>query len=300
MQRSLDQNRILSEEVFSPWVIIPAHNESKMISATLGSLLKGVSATETKIDFEIVVVCNGCTDNTAELVRTTYPNVRCEEIEEASKAAAIRHAETLDIGFPRLYLDADIQLPRQGVQNLFSAAQNNSAACLILPVSNTLLDGLSYPVKAYYRVWYQSPFVQKQGFGCGCYLLNRFARERFGIWPDLIADDGFVRKIVKTEETIVVQEAIAEVKAPQKLRELINIKARVKYGNLELKDYFPQQHSRFSLSRLFNKQAWVLRYVCTHFLSVLLYVLINLLSDIRAKRIYRTRRFVWVRDETNR
>lgn len=301
MQTSEEQIISQSGELFSPWVIIPAHNESAMIGATLDSLLTQTSATDYDIDFRVVVVCNGCTDSTAEQVRSAaYPNVRCEEIEEASKAVAIRYAESLDLGFPRLYLDADIQLSRSAVQNLFAAAKVRKSACLMLPTSETLTEDASYAVKAYYRAWYQSPFVQEKGFGCGCYLLNQSARERFGLWPDLIADDGFVRKIVSDDETIIVQDSVALVKAPKKLRELINVKARVKYGNLELKDYFPKGSSHFSLRRSFNKHAWMFRHIFSHFLPVFLYVTINFLSDMSAKRRYKARRFVWVRDETNR
>ena len=45
-------------------VIIPAHNEENYIKKSLHSL-----KSQTYQNFETIVVCNGCTDNTEELVR---------------------------------------------------------------------------------------------------------------------------------------------------------------------------------------------------------------------------------------
>ena len=60
-------------------VVIPAHDEERGIARTLRSLEGGFAPG----DLEIVVVCNGCTDRTAETVRATFPHVRVLEIPEA-------------------------------------------------------------------------------------------------------------------------------------------------------------------------------------------------------------------------
>src|SRR6478735_2382051 len=46
-------------------VVIPAHNEAQVIEPNLRALLAGVEPGA----FEVVVVCNGCTDATADIAR---------------------------------------------------------------------------------------------------------------------------------------------------------------------------------------------------------------------------------------
>ena len=67
-------------------VVIPAHNEASIIDRTLSTLLENAESGE----FDVVVVCNGCSDQTAEKARC-YRGVRVIEIPQASKVA----------GFPR-------------------------------------------------------------------------------------------------------------------------------------------------------------------------------------------------------
>src|SRR5262245_58336894 len=50
---------------FMASVVIPAHNEARVIERGLSSLLEGARPGE----LEIVVVCNGCTDDTAARAR---------------------------------------------------------------------------------------------------------------------------------------------------------------------------------------------------------------------------------------
>ena len=65
-------------------IIIPAHNESDVIRRCLESALAGVKSGE----LEVIVVCNGCLDNTAELARTFGECVTVIETDVASKSNA--------------------------------------------------------------------------------------------------------------------------------------------------------------------------------------------------------------------
>ena len=56
-------------------VIIPAHNEAALLGDTLNHLLKDTAPGT----LEIVVACNGCTDNTAKIARAFEPSVRVVE-----------------------------------------------------------------------------------------------------------------------------------------------------------------------------------------------------------------------------
>ena len=86
-------------------IIIPAHNEGAVIDRTLTALDPLVAAGTA----EVIVVPNGCTDDTAERARA-HAGVRVVELAEGSKAAALNAGDAHASRWPRLYLDADIEV----------------------------------------------------------------------------------------------------------------------------------------------------------------------------------------------
>ena len=82
-------------------VIIPAHNEDTVI----GRLLQGLTRAETEAQradsLDIVVVCNGCSDRTAEIARAFGEPVHVIETEVASKSHALRLGDEAARSFPR-------------------------------------------------------------------------------------------------------------------------------------------------------------------------------------------------------
>ena len=71
-------------------LIIPAHNEEKRILKTLKNYTE-VLPKKYK-DYEIIVVCNGCSDNTFNVVREDYKNnekLKLINIEKSGKGNAI-------------------------------------------------------------------------------------------------------------------------------------------------------------------------------------------------------------------
>ena len=86
-------------------IVIPAHNEEQVI----GRLLEGVTRGAGPGELEIVVVTNGCTDRTAE-VAGSFPGVTVVDSPVASKPAALNLGDATAKSFPRMYLDADIEV----------------------------------------------------------------------------------------------------------------------------------------------------------------------------------------------
>ena len=82
-------------------VIIPAHNEASVIDRCLGSIYNSIKPGE----FEVIVVCNGCTDDTAKVVATCFPLVKLLETPVASKVDALNYADTEARYFPRIFPD---------------------------------------------------------------------------------------------------------------------------------------------------------------------------------------------------
>src|SRR5688572_19584947 len=83
-------------------IVIPAHDEERLLGATLERVLDGLEP-----GTEVIVICNGCRDRTAEVARGFAPRVAVIELAEASKVAALNAGDAAAQSFPRVYLDAD-------------------------------------------------------------------------------------------------------------------------------------------------------------------------------------------------
>lgn len=97
-------------------VIIPAHDEEKALPATLGALLS-----QTAPPCEIIVVCNGCADRTAEVARlpgVTRIVTRKKGVSLARNLGA-RKAE----GEVLLFMDADVVLAKDFLGELGRALE---------------------------------------------------------------------------------------------------------------------------------------------------------------------------------
>jgi len=266
-----------------PTIVIAAFNEENNIHQT--------GQTD---DFQIVVVCNGCTDNTEEIITNEFPLIFKESLVGASKSLAIRHAESLNIGYPRLYLDADILLPQHHAETLISTAKNHTEAALFVPVSKVDTHASSFIVKTYYQAWYSTPHVKRKGFGSGAYLLNENGRKKFGLWPKLIADDGFLRAIFKPNEIIITKDSTVTVKAPKTISSLLKVKTRSKLGNLQLKQYFTQNHLKASHHQTANSQSNM------NLTQKFVYYSINLIALMGAHLNWLIGNTTWHRDNSNR
>src|SRR5437899_623595 len=91
-------------------IIIPAHNEAGVIEATLGSLL----GCHLDRPMQIIVVANGCGDDTATRARafaqSSQGAIEVLEIPIGGKINALNAGDRAAKYFPRAFLDADIQL----------------------------------------------------------------------------------------------------------------------------------------------------------------------------------------------
>ncbi len=94
-------------------VIIPAHNEESEIARCLSALRPA----ERPAELQVVVICNGCSDATAA-VANSFENVSVIETGASSKTAALNLGDRAARSYPRVYLDADIELPREIVDEL--------------------------------------------------------------------------------------------------------------------------------------------------------------------------------------
>ena len=226
-----------------PAVIIPAHNEKNVIERCLGSLQRSSCFD----DLEIIVVCNGCTDDTAEICRNHPSAPTVIETDIPSKSNALNMGDDAASSFPRMYLDADIELLPGSLESTFETLSGEVHASAPRPVFDT--SGSSILVRMFYTAWKNVPYFNDSMIGSGVYAMDRQGRERFGEFPPIIADDGFVRLLFEENERKAVGNGGFVVKAPRGVHELVSIKSRVLAGAVELKREFPDMQSRDETSR---------------------------------------------------
>jgi glycosyltransferase involved in cell wall biosynthesis len=275
-------------------IIIPAHNEEKVIAAALSPLAEAAS----NGFLEIIVICNGCTDKTAEVVASFGNTIKCIETPIPSKTNALNLGDTEAHFFPRFYQDADIVLSLDTICQVAQALQSGE----FLAASPTMqmdLRNSSWPVRSYYEIWQQLPYIKEGMIGTGVYALSQEGRKRFGKFPLIIADDGYIRVIFNANERTSVACCYSLVQAPDNMESLLKIKTRSRLGGYELKKKFPEllkneaKNYRCALFGLLKQiQIWP---------KVLIYLYVNLKSRLRANKYAQMQGYTgWDRDDSSR
>ncbi len=268
-----------------------------MIIESLRMLVDGVDPTM----IEVLVVCNGCVDDTAARARSVDGPIRVLETANASKAMAINlgaeHAR-----FPQLAVcDADVRIRSKDLMLLSEALREESVRAVAPAVRTVYESGTSWIVRGYYRFWMSLPYVKEGMMAAGVYALDAEGVRRVLPLPKIIADDGFVRASFSSAERKEIGAAISEVRAPVGSSALVRIKTRSRLGQYELRGLRPDLHDAETRDRdYFRLIASLLRSPAL-WLPAAIYLYINLWSRWRARRQLRKRtEYVWERDDSSR
>jgi glycosyltransferase involved in cell wall biosynthesis len=208
-------------------IVIPAHNEAALIRRCLDTLFAGVDRSE----LDVIVVCNGCTDDTAEFARSSGHPVRVLEVERGSKPAALRLGDSAAVAFPRLYLDADVQLHGSAARPILERLRSDAVAAR--PPIAYDSDRSSPLVRRYYRARARIPAVHRALWGAGVYGLSEDGRSRFEAFPDVVADDLWVDRHFRRDEIEVVDCVPVVVAAPRRAGDLLRVLRRTYQGKRE-------------------------------------------------------------------
>ncbi|MAM86230.1 MAG: hypothetical protein CME36_02845 [unclassified Hahellaceae] len=286
-------------------VVIPAHNEAAVIGRCLSSLLSSYEAGDATADagLQVVVVCNGCRDDTAAIARSfqsRFHQLLVVETGTASKSVALNLGDEHADHFPRVYLDADIVTSFAALRSAAKALEASEALLCVAPEMRVDTSQSSLSVRAFYSVWLRLPyFTDGRMVGSGVYILSRQGRERFDRFPDIISDDGFVRSRFEKHERQTIPGSSFTVQAPANLPSLINIKTRVRTGNMELECRYPGasiggETTGGAVASLVRARPHLLP-------AVLLYVMVQRLTLRRARARVATGEFShWERDDSSR
>ncbi|WP_328788121.1 MULTISPECIES: glycosyltransferase [unclassified Streptomyces] len=210
-------------------IVIPAHNEGRVIGRLLDALLADTSASGP----DIVVVCNGCTDDTARVAGERGDRVRVVEIPTPSKHRALRVGDEHARGFPRLYVDADVVVGAADVGALVDTLDRSPELLAAAPGRDVPLGGCAWPVRAYYRVWQRLPAVREGLFGRGVIAVTEAGHARIAALPPLMADDLAASLAFAPGERRVVEEARVVVRPPRTWSDLIRRRVRAATSSAE-------------------------------------------------------------------
>lgn len=223
----LDCNLAMTGSFPSGAVIIPAHNEAGVISRTLEALREVIEWGTV----DVVVACNGCRDATAAIA-SRCKGVHVVHVREASKTAALNAADEATERWPRLYLDADIEVSAPALRAVFVALEDNSLLAA-RPAFRYDTEGASVLVRAYYRARSRIPGNAQGLWGAGAYALSFSGHERLGRFPAFTGDDYYVDRLFSDEEKAVLPTEPVVVRTPRTCSALLAVLRRTYRGNAE-------------------------------------------------------------------
>lgn len=210
-------------------IIIPAHDEERTIHRSLGSAARLADE-----GAEVIVACNGCTDATPEVARryaAGRPSVTVLELEAASKIAALNAADAIASHEARIYLDADIEVAPEALRRVLRQLDERQAdgrhACdAARPVALDDTSEASWLIRSHYRARSRMPYPRRALWGAGVYGLSGSGRRLFDEFPEVVADDLFVDRLVPQDRRVIVETTPVVVVAPRDPRNLLGVLRR--------------------------------------------------------------------------
>ena len=275
-------------------IVIPACNESHEIRRLLSKLVGSGRQDE----FEIVVVANGCTDDTADVARSFEPRVRVLSMATASISEALAVGNRAATVFPRVYVDADVELGAGDIRAL-AAALGRPGVLAAAPRLKLAMAATPWPVRWYWDVWTRLPEVRQGLFGRGVVAVSEAGYERIAKLPPLLADDLAAWLAFSPAERTIADEACVDVHPPKTFGDLMRMRVRAAMGvaHVEQTEGAPRSTARTRPSDL-------LAIVAEEPLMaprVAMFLLVAALVRRRARRKYRTGdSTTWLRDESSR
>lgn len=273
-------------------VLIPAQNEAAVIAACLEPLAAAAAAGV----LEVIVVCNGCRDTTAEIARAVT-GVQVLELPVGGKTAALRAGELALTALPRIYLDADVVLPLEAALAVLRRLTADRPAPLAArPPVRYDTAGCDRLVRRYYRARAGIPAVLGSLWGAGVFAVSAAGRARFAEFPHMVAEDLWIDQLFEPHEIEVVACPPVAVSAPRRAADLLRVLSRTYRGKAEHHRLHPDQaretapDTRHDLGRL-ARTSW----------SAALDAVVYLGFAVTARLAYRARRGErWERDESTR
>ncbi|MEM6587048.1 MAG: glycosyltransferase family 2 protein [Pseudomonadota bacterium] len=221
-------------------VIVPANNEEAYIGACLEAL-RGQQMGNLR--GEVIVAANACDDGTVEVAECGRSALeargwilRVLNLPEPGKVGAFNAADQLAVGDILIYLDADVVMEPDMIAALHTqlAVPGPRYASGVLRVARAK----SWVTRRFATTWQRLPFMVTNVQGAGLFAVNRAGRARWGTFPDIIADDAYVRLLFAPDERVKVSPAYIWPLV-EGFRRLVRVRRRQDAGVQEIAVKFP-------------------------------------------------------------
>lgn len=225
-------------------VIIPAHNEERVIERCLKAVYAGAPDDARP---EVIVAANGCSDKTVAIARSAAPDALVLDLPVGSKTAAINAANRTATHFPRIFLDADVECSYHSLAAL-AEALHEPGIMTAAPSIRLDLSRCNAMMQAYYRAWLRQPYAKAGKGGAGCYGLSRDALANVGEFPPIIGDDIWIHTRFPDEAKRYISHdnkgrpVFSVVHPPRTVREQLRVEARRQNGNAEVRRLHPSPY----------------------------------------------------------
>lgn len=218
-------------------VVIPAHNEGERIHRCLTAVTSGVD----RADYDIVVVCNGCTDDTADQARAFSSDIRVIELGEGNKAGALEAGRQAAVCDTVLYIDADTTVSPGAIEQIAVLLESPDVHGAAPRIRLTVPDDASWGIRRYVDIWSHAPYFRRNLIGAGFFGLDAEAHRRIGPWPRLIADDLVALCHLDPSERATDDNAWFSHEMPRTLRALWRAEIRREAGRREFGEWAATQ-----------------------------------------------------------
>lgn len=232
-------------------VVVPAANEAGHIGACLEALLAsdpkpgaGSGSIALPLPVEVIVVANGCRDDTAAIARQYARPFRSMgwgfevlELGAVGKPGALNAGDRQAKFGARVYLDADVVVSPPLLDQVGRALQLRRPAFVSGRVR--IAPPKSIISKLYAALYARVPFMVCGVPGCGLFAVNEPGRQRWRDWPGIISDDTFARLLFTPQERVGVD---AEYQWPivEGFSNLVTVRARQNAGVREVLGKYPE------------------------------------------------------------
>ena len=225
-------------------IIIPASNEAGYIGPCLDAIL----GQDHRGDVQVVVVANGCTDDTAAQAKAKADaflargwGFGVETLGPVGKIGALNHGDDCAVHPARLYLDADVRMGPRLLGGLVAAL--GAPGPVYAGGRLVVAPAASRVSRAYARFWSRLPFMSEGVTGAGLFAVNAAGRARWGRFPEVISDDSFVRLQFAPAERVLVDEPYSWPLS-EGFAQLVRVRRRQDEGVREIARLFPDLPAR--------------------------------------------------------
>lgn len=219
-------------------------------------------------------------------------------IPQASKHLALIAGDREATDFPRIYVDADVELGLADVRAL-EAELARPGVLAAAPERSFAFDGCPWPVRWYYDIWLRLPEVRQGLFARGVIAVSAQGHRRIAALPPLLADDLAASLSFSSAERRIARNAAAVCHPPRRTADLLRrrIRAVTSVTQLERTEHAPESTARTSSADLMA----IFRHNPATAPRLAVFAAVTVTARLAARRaIARGDYSTWLRDESSR